>query len=337
MICISESELYKDEKLIVDPERRWTVYYHQNKVNGKIYVGITSRNLKTRWGKDGKGYEGQAFYNAILKYGWDSGFHHEIFASNLTKDEANKIERSLILGLQTYKKEYGYNVEIGGDSHERYPIPIYQYDVYGNFIRYWDDHHKASKQLNIEPQLILDVCRGKRKYTKSYTFRFEPDNNIQPCGQMNIEYKVLQFDRLGNFIKRWDNTTQVAEHYDCMPALIGKSCKGEKNTLYDSIWLYEHEYLSNNTLLFDRVAKYKNFFKYKHDNYMIEKCDLDGNTIEIYQNIDDMQQKMKLTDQQTQYCWRTALGNSVHKTAYGYKWKIYDNPKNNIQRFYVPE
>ena len=60
MIYISESELYKDEELVVDSERRWTVYYHQNKINGKIYVGITGQNVMKRWNA-GHGYEGHRY------------------------------------------------------------------------------------------------------------------------------------------------------------------------------------------------------------------------------------------------------------------------------------
>ena len=34
----------------------WTVYCHENRVNGKRYVGITSREVTERW-RDGKGYK----------------------------------------------------------------------------------------------------------------------------------------------------------------------------------------------------------------------------------------------------------------------------------------
>lgn len=92
----------------------WTVYYHQNKINGKIYVGITSRDLKDRFGKDGCKYKHSIhFYAAIQKYGWEN-FEHEIFASNLTKEEAENMERILIKSFNLQNNKFGYNIEDGG-------------------------------------------------------------------------------------------------------------------------------------------------------------------------------------------------------------------------------
>lgn len=93
----------------------YTVYYHINKVNGKIYVGITSQTVKQRWKRDGAGYIGcDHFYRAILKYGWD-GFQHHIFASNLTMQEACNMERILIDQLKTNDENFGYNILQGGE------------------------------------------------------------------------------------------------------------------------------------------------------------------------------------------------------------------------------
>jgi len=92
----------------------WTVYYHQNKENGKLYIGITSIKPEHRWGKEGHNYSHSPHFLAALnKYGWD-GFYHEIFASGLTKEEAENMERILIEKFDTKNPEKGYNVEDGG-------------------------------------------------------------------------------------------------------------------------------------------------------------------------------------------------------------------------------
>lgn len=92
---------------------KWKVYAHINKINGKIYIGITSREVNKRW-KNGKGYDYNThFYNAIQKYGW-SNFDHEIIAANLTEEEAKNFERLMIEKLDTTNYKYGYNNDKGG-------------------------------------------------------------------------------------------------------------------------------------------------------------------------------------------------------------------------------
>lgn len=90
------------------------VYIHMNKINGKIYVGMSKRqNPNERW-KNGRGYEyNWHFKSAIQKYGWDN-FDHEIIASNLTEQEASNMEKILIEKLQTTNRKYGYNFAEGG-------------------------------------------------------------------------------------------------------------------------------------------------------------------------------------------------------------------------------
>lgn len=92
----------------------FTVYCHINKINGKRYVGITSREVKKRW-LNGKGYQGNYhFNNAIKKYGWDN-FEHQIIAENLTKEDAEKIEIKLIKEWNLQDAKLGYNLADGGN------------------------------------------------------------------------------------------------------------------------------------------------------------------------------------------------------------------------------
>ncbi len=96
---------------------------HTNKINNKKYIGITSRNPKVRWGNNGCGYREcqKAFYNAIKKYGWDN-FEHEIIEENLSLEEANEMEKELILKYHTCVYDnvcMGYNMTFGGDEGSR--------------------------------------------------------------------------------------------------------------------------------------------------------------------------------------------------------------------------
>lgn len=86
---------------------------HINKINQKRYIGLTSQTPEQRWRK-GEGYKGSThFYNAIKKYGWDE-FDHKILATELTKEEACKLEIELIEMYRTTDEKYGYNLKSGG-------------------------------------------------------------------------------------------------------------------------------------------------------------------------------------------------------------------------------
>ena len=93
----------------------YVVYMHKNKINNKVYVGITYQKTKYRWRKNGNGYKHQKFYNAIKKYGWDN-FEHIILFENLSFDEACLKEQELIKEYKSNEQKYGYNYSIGGDS-----------------------------------------------------------------------------------------------------------------------------------------------------------------------------------------------------------------------------
>lgn len=96
--------------------REYTVYKHTNIINGKVYIGITKQKPYQRWGSNGCNYKSTPhFYAAITKYGWDN-FSHEILFSDLTKEEACKMEINLIKENKSQDRNFGYNITEGGDT-----------------------------------------------------------------------------------------------------------------------------------------------------------------------------------------------------------------------------
>lgn len=99
----------------------YKVYKHENKINGKVYIGITSMDVRKRWG-NGNGYsKQQLFWRAIQKYGWNS-FSHEILYDGLTKEVAEQIEIELIARYKSNNKKYGYNIQNGGNSIGKHSV-----------------------------------------------------------------------------------------------------------------------------------------------------------------------------------------------------------------------
>ena len=92
--------------------KKFYVYVHTCKANGKRYVGCTTQKPKYRW-LEGRGYKGQLFEEAIRKYGWDN-ITHEVFEVG-SKEEMYRKEVELISFYHSNDPEYGYNNSVGGE------------------------------------------------------------------------------------------------------------------------------------------------------------------------------------------------------------------------------
>lgn len=93
---------------------KYCVYSHTNKINDKIYIGLTSMKPEERW-KNGMGYHiGTHFRYAIDKYGWNN-FEHKILKDHLTKEEASYWEKYYINLYNSTNRQYGYNISSGGE------------------------------------------------------------------------------------------------------------------------------------------------------------------------------------------------------------------------------
>lgn len=92
----------------------YSIYVHINKLNHKMYFGITKQNPKRRF-RDGEGYKScTKFYKAIQKYGWDN-FEHIIIKTDMPKECAETLEKILIYKYDTINS--GYNLDGGGNLH----------------------------------------------------------------------------------------------------------------------------------------------------------------------------------------------------------------------------
>lgn len=170
-------------------DRRYKVYMHVNKTNGKIYVGMTRQRVQDRW-DNGEGYKQcPKFYNAIKKYGWD-GFTHVVYKSGLTCEEAEELERKLIKMFHTNGK-YGYNIESGGNYNkhigadtrnklkeinwgERNPNArtVFQYDDNRILINVWHCISEAARQTGTCRRSIHKCCKKERKHAGGFRWAY---------------------------------------------------------------------------------------------------------------------------------------------------------------------
>ena len=98
-----------------EEELQNSLYIHIVNENNKCYIGQTSRNPKDRWESNGKGYYTQVVYRPIEKYGWDN-ISHIVICNRLTQEEVDEMEVALISLFKSNNREFGYNVENGGNG-----------------------------------------------------------------------------------------------------------------------------------------------------------------------------------------------------------------------------
>ena len=104
--------------------KKFIVYCHKNKVNGKRYIGITCQQLNQRF-RNGKGYKSSPHFNhAIQKYGWGN-FEHQILFSELSEEDAKNKEIEMIEKYNTRDSRYGYNITPGGEGYSGEDNPWY--------------------------------------------------------------------------------------------------------------------------------------------------------------------------------------------------------------------
>lgn len=146
-------------------QKKYKVYYHKNLINQKYYIGLTSYfNVNKRW-RNGNGYNGQIFGEAIKKYGWEN-FDHCVVAENLTKTEAEELEKELIKKYNS-KVPNGYNIENGGQTNYKQGeiICIENLEIYDDIYDVLSKNYKIFKG-KISYEDIKDCCEFEFPYIK---------------------------------------------------------------------------------------------------------------------------------------------------------------------------
>ena len=194
--------------------------------NGKRYIGISS-DAEKRW-RNGKGYETQPkVARAINKYGWDN-IEHNIVVDNVTKEQAETLERYLIAELHTV--DNGYNVAIGGENINGYYLDEYILSM----IRYAEKRlptpvHPIKFNGGEEISIVDFIAEGKTEKgraewaseaSRAVTLKwgeYRPTNEDDVCTYWHHmrEYFLLSLKmELGQDVSDWTETGAPFEtHY----------------------------------------------------------------------------------------------------------------------------
>lgn len=215
----------------------YTVYKHTCP-NGKIYIGVTSLNVKSRWGKNGSLYKNMLFGKAIQKYGWDN-IEHEILFDNLNKDEAEKKEIELIAKFKSNMRDFGYNVETGGLTHKHTQDTRDKMSKTRKNKPLSEQHKKALSESRKGIIFSNEHIENIRKSHRGYVMPESQKHKIsESCRNKGIK-KVMQFTLNGEFLQTFDSLKEA------LYSVGGKSegnisscCRGKKKNAYGYMWKY---------------------------------------------------------------------------------------------------
>lgn len=194
--------------------------------NGKRYIGITSKDPTVRWGNNGIRYKAhnEHFYNAIMKYGWDN-IQHIIIASDVSKECACEIEKSLIKEYQTTNREFGYNKSTGGECSGT------------GVIRVVSDETRQKISATQKGRKLSQETILKRSISQTGLKRsLETRKKIAEKAKI----AVLMFDLSDNFVAEYDSILKASIQTNIAKQNICKCCKGERNTAGGYIWKYKY-------------------------------------------------------------------------------------------------
>ena len=287
-------------------EKRWCVYMHTNKENGKVYIGITGRKPEVRWGKNGRAYtklNQRAFAGAIQKYTWD-GFYHDVLFEGLTKDEANNKEITLIALYKSNicrwgKEAMGYNMTDGGEGHLG---------------------HKHSQQTR---QKLSEAARGRctDEWRQQHSLRMKgrfvgekspnygkklSDETRRKISDTRIKKPVVQLTLDGDFIAEFDGLFDAEKQTNISHSDIGKCCKGKNQSAGGFLWVYK--------ILYDEELNYC----YVNQHLIpVMQFDINGKFISSYESAAEAERQTSTCYKNILQCCRNEL-----KSANNYLWRF---------------
>ena len=207
----------------------YKVYIHKFP-NGKAYVGITRQEPKVRWG-GGNGYvRNEYMHRAIKKYGWEN-IEHIILFDGLSEEDACEIEKSLIKKHRTNEKEFGYNIESGGQC---------------------SNLAESTKQKLREAHIGKSASEETREKMRASRNRFISENpeeykkimeNMMLAIEKAAELKrkpVIQYDLDGKFLAVWNSTREAERVLGIHHSHIAECCNKlpKHNTAGGYRWEY---------------------------------------------------------------------------------------------------
>lgn len=220
------------------------VYKVTNKINGKVYIGITTKTLEHRKKihiRDSKRMD-TYFYRAIRKYG-EENFEWEVIDTAETKEELSELEKYYIKLYDSFdNKDKGYNTTSGG--YESWEITE-------------EERINRSERVKGEnnPMYGRESPMKGKKFTEEHKAKISNSlkNSYRPHvikGNNPSAKKVINLDTGEIF----DTLTDASDKYGISRQMIGKVCNGYNKMAKGYRWAF----IENDVVRYDKLCENKN-------------------------------------------------------------------------------
>lgn len=217
---------------------KYIVYQTINTLNNKIYIGVhQTKDPDVFDGYIGCGvyiskkytymYAKTKFQEAVKKYG-PKNFKRTTIAIFNTAEEAYNLEEELVDEKFLARNDV-YNMVLGGISgmYEWEKIPVFRYDLNGNYLEEFASFAEAGAKLKCDYTLISYAVRKKAIAKKSFwnTDKQEHlDISLYKFGSEETE-QIYLYDINGNFIKEFISLAEAAREFNTHKMSISKSAE----------------------------------------------------------------------------------------------------------------
>lgn len=198
------------------------IYKITNCVNGKIYIGLTTRTLELRW-KEHCRHNNQVIDKAIQKYGKDN-FSLEIL-EECSDELLDEREKYWIKYYDSFKN--GYNVTAGG----RRDGAVFTQKM-DDVLNLWNEGLTLNRiqkitKLNIETvRSYLNKNGITHEEIRKRANYFIGKAKAKPIGQ---------YDHEGKLVKIWESQAEIVRNNNFSKSTLERALKGNK-LLNDSYW-----------------------------------------------------------------------------------------------------
>lgn len=206
----------------------YTVYRHVCP-NGKMYIGMTSKDPKKRW--ESKYGKNKRFNDDIQKYGWNN-IKHEVLFSGLTQEEAEEKEIELIKLFDSTNPARGYNIAKGGKSNSGYHHSEQTKNKIKKSLQGKKHTAERIKKQSISQKKLWESEGYKEKMRMAHLGKSRGKNN--PSSK-----EVCQYSLNDELIKIFESTGEAERITGISHQQISNCCNGKQKTCHGYIWKYK--------------------------------------------------------------------------------------------------